>query len=125
MVLHSTLLANQPDFAEQLGAIEEVVQAYNRDHGTGHVVEFVPEFHPELNPIERFWATLKRYLRQNFTYSAPKLRALLPLTLEEIGFQGCTGRFFRKSKRMMEVFRLRPDSRYTLGKWFAENGRGT
>ena len=27
----------------------------------GHITVFLPKFHPELNPIERVWAQLKRY----------------------------------------------------------------
>ena len=47
------------------------------------------QFHPELNPIERCWATAKQYARAHCDYRFPSLqrvtsRALDSITLEEV-----------------------------------------
>lgn len=39
----------------------------------GHIPTFLPKFHPELNPIERVWAQLKRYTRCHCKYSLQSL----------------------------------------------------
>ena len=31
---------------------------------TNHCCEFLPKFHPELNPIERVWSRMKWFVRQ-------------------------------------------------------------
>jgi hypothetical protein len=99
----STMLADQDDFIEQECALTMLVHAYNAKHGTGHVVLFLPKFHPELNPIERFWAALKRYLRKNCTYSAPGLRNMLPQALLQVPGE-TFGRYFRKSLRFIHAY---------------------
>jgi hypothetical protein len=70
-----TLLANQPDFLEQECALAERLRQYNETNGTNHLIDFLPKFHPELNPIERYWASLKRMLQ-----CATILRVLQPNT---------------------------------------------
>jgi hypothetical protein len=72
-----TLLANQPDFLEQECALAECLRKYNETNGTNHLIDFLPKFHPELNPIERYWASLKRMLRNDPAGSAAKHRAAL------------------------------------------------
>jgi hypothetical protein len=99
----STMLANQDDFIEQECALTMLVHAYNAKHGTRHVVLFLPKFHPELNPIERFWAALKRYLRKHCKYSAPGLRNMLPKALLEVPGE-TFGRYFRKSLRFVHAY---------------------
>jgi hypothetical protein len=47
--------------------------------GAGYIVIFLPKFHPELNPIERFWAYLKRLAREVCDYSLKSLLELIPL----------------------------------------------
>jgi transposase len=44
----------------------------------GHIAIFLPKFHPELNPIERVWAQLKRYTKGHCKYSIQSLRKNIP-----------------------------------------------
>ena len=30
----------------------------------GHIIEFLPPYSPDLNPIEKFWANFKRGVRE-------------------------------------------------------------
>ena len=49
------VLASHSDFCNEKSRIEKILIAQ------GHIPIFLPKFHPELNPIERVWAQLKRY----------------------------------------------------------------
>jgi hypothetical protein len=96
----------QPDFAAQKCALEEVVDDHNQKHKTNHLIDFLPKFHPELNPIERYWAALKHYMRNNTPYASSGLRRLLPTALTEAVPEVSFGRYFRKTLRMMSAYRL-------------------
>ena len=74
------LLNTQPDFVEQKkhNWIAETVEAY------GHIAIFGPKFHPELAPIELFWAEMKRYLRHHCDYTLPTLKANIPLAIASV-----------------------------------------
>lgn len=54
----TALLASQPDFASQVGLLKELGGEFGFD------VQFLPKFHPELNPIEKLWAFMKKKLRK-------------------------------------------------------------
>ena len=76
------LLSKQPDFSQQPTLVEELLSK------RGHSVVFLPKFHCELNPVERIWATAKRYTRDRCTFKLKNLRKLIPkaltITLPEI-----------------------------------------
>jgi len=74
-----------------------------------------PKYHPELNPIERYWASLKAFLRKNTAWTAEGLRKLLPRALSaKAGHEAegggvppqQFGRYFRKSGRIASAYRL-------------------
>lgn len=69
------LLSAQPDFAQQPTLVEELLAK------RGHVVLFLPKFHCEMNPVERIWATAKRYTRERCTFKLKSLRGLIPKAL--------------------------------------------
>lgn len=73
-----TVLSNQPDFQQQKGRVAEDIER------SGHLVIFYPKFHCELNFIERFWCSSKRYARDNCTYSLPGLRGIIPRALRSV-----------------------------------------
>ena len=52
------ILYNQPDFANQKSALEEICEAW------GYRVLFFPKFHCEVNCIEQCWGFAKRVYRQ-------------------------------------------------------------
>jgi hypothetical protein len=64
-------LANQPDFQYQLCALQETLQ---RAH---LLCRFYPKFHCECNWIERYWADIKRYVRQHCDYTFSGLKNVL------------------------------------------------
>jgi hypothetical protein len=64
------ILENQPDFKEQRSLVQEVIES------AGHLCIFLPKFHCELNFIEYFRGTVKRYL--------DTLKANLPKALESV-----------------------------------------
>ncbi len=47
------VLYNQKDFRDQKGALQELVEA------RGHICDFYPKFHQELNFIEQYWGAYK------------------------------------------------------------------
>jgi hypothetical protein len=53
------LIFNQPDFSGQQSALEELFESY------GHILDFYPKFHCELNFIEMYWGAVKREYRSS------------------------------------------------------------
>ena len=66
-------LAKHSNFRDEKSMIERMLIE------RGHIPCFLPKFHPELNPIERVWAQLKRYMKVHCKYSLPSLRRNIPL----------------------------------------------
>ena len=71
-------LGQHPDFKNETSMIDQFLVQ------TGHVPAFLPNFHPELNPIEWVWAQLKRYTKAHCEYSLPPLRKNLPLAYDSV-----------------------------------------
>ena len=70
--------------------IEEGYDGFNNEHQTHYERVFLPKFHPELNPIERCWNVMKRYIRKYNDGTIATLRknmdkglspAILPISL--------------------------------------------
>lgn len=72
------ILDCQPDFKAQRSLVQEVIEA------AGHICLILPKFHCELNYIEYFWGTVKRYLRSNCDYTFATLQQNMPLALASI-----------------------------------------
>ena len=66
----------------------------------GHIPTFLPKFHPELNPIERVWAQMKRYTRSHCNYSIQSLRQNIPDAFDSITQENIVNHF-RKVKHFM------------------------
>ena len=49
-----------------------------------HIPYFLQKFHPQLNPIERVWAQLKRFTKVHCKYSFPSLRKNIPLAYDSV-----------------------------------------
>jgi hypothetical protein len=72
------IIGNIEAFKLELNKLEKVLTA------AGYIVMFLPKFSPELNPIERFWAYLKRLCRDMCEYSMKELLELLPAIYAQV-----------------------------------------
>src|SRR5258705_13237076 len=63
------ILEAEDDFRNEKSMLETII------FETSHEVVFYPKFHCELNYIEYYWASLKRYTRENCKYSFSELEA--------------------------------------------------
>ena len=50
----------------------------------GHILTFLPKFHPELKPIECVWAQLKRYMKAHCKYSIQLLQKNVPYSYDYV-----------------------------------------
>jgi hypothetical protein len=62
------ILFNQPDFVKQKSALEELIES------RGHLCDFYPKFHCELNFIEQYWGAAK--FRYHATPPTPHIDAM-------------------------------------------------
>lgn len=53
-------------------------------YATGHLCIMLPKYHCEINFIEYFWGTVKRYLREHCDYTFNTLRENMPLALRSV-----------------------------------------
>ena len=95
------LMANEPDFGEQLCWLEEVITA------AGHKTIFLPKFHPELNAIERYWGGLKKITRWRCDDSIYSLRELVDAFLNSDVHCNLTSirKYFRICWRYMDAYK--------------------
>ncbi|CAG8799636.1 19386_t:CDS:2 [Cetraspora pellucida] len=91
------LMANQPDFLEQCGQIQQEIES------RGHKVIFYPKFHPELNYIEMYWGMAKKYTRSNCEYSLPKTRESIIRAFDSISVEQIHS-FTRLSYKWMDAY---------------------
>ena len=88
----------QPDFLEQSTALEEL-------HGEARdKCYMLPKCHPELNPIESFWAAMKEFCRQHCDYSIAGLKKMVPKALGAVPIAQIR-RYFRRSNRFSSLYR--------------------
>ena len=80
-------LAKYSDFRDEKSMIEHLLIE------KGHVPCFLPKFHPELNPIERVWAQLKRYTKAHCKYSLLSLRKNIPHTYDTVTLENIQNHF--------------------------------
>ena len=92
------ILDNQPDFKGQKSLVQEVVKS------AGHMCIFLPKFHCELNFIEYFWGTTKRYLRENCDCTFMTLRDNMPKALASVGLDSIW-KWEHRMKQWMEAYR--------------------
>lgn len=90
------LLAAQPDFKAQATALEELITEL------GHMHLMLPKCHPELNPIEQFWAAVKECLRRNCLYTLPGLKKNLPAAIRCVPLAQVQ-RYCRRADRFVDM----------------------
>jgi hypothetical protein len=80
--------------------VEEVIEKH------GHLVTFLPKYHPELNPIEYVWGRSKSYARKHCEYSLPALRQMIPKCLgQSVVTDKMVLQFFARVERIMDAYR--------------------
>jgi hypothetical protein len=103
-------------------------------YGTSHQVRFLPKFHPELNPIERYWAALKRYLRTNCQYTLANLRSFMRSAMRNCVKGDTISKFFMYSHRFEDVYcvldaennnlgtqlQVADQNKYAVARWFTK-----
>jgi hypothetical protein len=73
------LLFNQPDFAQQKSALTELIER------RGHICDYYPKYHCELNFIEQYWGAAKlRYRNSLPTSSMDEMRANVRSALDSV-----------------------------------------
>ena len=74
-------LEHQEDFHQQdKTALFKIIQE------AGHLCFFLPKFHSELNPIERYWAILKVHTRRNCRFNINAVeRSMLSAVNQDFG----------------------------------------
>jgi hypothetical protein len=98
-ISHIEVLGSKPDFLEQKTALEEFLGS------KGHVCRMLPKMHPELNPIESFWAAMKVYLREVCDYNVAGLRKNVPDAVKSVKVE-TVRRHFRRSARFRALYWL-------------------
>ncbi|KAJ3561191.1 hypothetical protein NP233_g10346 [Leucocoprinus birnbaumii] len=72
------ILQNQPDFISQKFLVQEVIE------DAGHICLILPKFHCELNIIEYFWGSVKRWLCEHCDYTFSTLQKNMPTALKSV-----------------------------------------
>ena len=90
-------LLKHPDFRDEKSLIEQLIMK------SGHIPILLPKFHPEINPIERVWAQLKRYTKGHCKYSIPSLRKNIPLAYDSVTLENIQNHF-RKVRHYMFAY---------------------
>ena len=91
----------------------------------GHEVIFYPKFHCELNFIESFWAAVKRYTRENCSYSFAGLELTVVKGLDSVSLKTIR-RFANKSMRWILSYAekdLTPEQRKYTQKVYTSHRR--
>jgi hypothetical protein len=88
------------DFKQQKSALAEAIER------AGHLCEFSPKYHCEVQPIERCWSVSKRFMRGScqFDYDAMKRKIVQSLLDPAILPVAMIRRFFRKSRDYMRAY---------------------
>ena len=72
------ILELEPDFQAQKSLVQETIE------DAGHLCLFLPKFHCELNFIEFFWESVRKYIWENCGGTFEMLKKNLPLALQSV-----------------------------------------
>lgn len=83
------VLANHDDFQSKKTVVENFMEK------EGLKVLFLPQFHCELNPIERVWGQAKVYSRAHINFTLARLRSIVYPALDSVSTD-LIRKYFRK-----------------------------
>ena len=95
------VLGNCLDFKLQKSALAEYIES------RGHICDYIPKYHPELNPLERCWGMSKRFIRRLCKFQYKDLLVKIHRSLLDGRIQPLSmiRKFFRKSRDYMRAYR--------------------
>ena len=93
------VISLQEDFRNQKSILEDTIVS------AGHWCIFYPKFHPELNYIEYFWGSAKRYTRKHCNYNFKALKKVIPEALASTNLRTIR-RFCHRAQRYMSAYRM-------------------
>lgn len=91
------VLANERDFCNQKGRLEEEIQA------RGQKVIFYSKFHYKLNFIERFWCSAKWFACENCKYNFEALQNILSKALHSVT-KSMINRYYLHCHKILEMY---------------------
>jgi hypothetical protein len=91
-------MTNEEDFMAQTGMLSENITS------AGHLVDFFPKFHCEINWIEYYWGISKRFARDHCNYTIDALRITIPLALSSVS-NPTIHAFYHQCLRRVEAYR--------------------
>jgi hypothetical protein len=94
------ILFNQPDFINQKSALQELIES------RGHICDFYPKYHCELNFIEMYWGAAKYIYRKSpSTKNIDEMEANVKRCLDEVP-QLYILRFSNRAARFISAYYL-------------------
>ena len=91
------LMGLQPDFQEQKSSLADLVER------AGHLADFYPKYHCELNFIERVWAETKGIVRKECLFNFPKMKTQVSETVKSIPIHHVR-RYYRRAFRYLDAY---------------------
>ena len=89
-------LENQPDFLHEKSQVEIETKR-------GHGCIFYPKFHCDLNYIEYYWGAIKRYTRENSSYSFAELEDTVRAGFDSVGLRTIR-RFANRERQWIDAY---------------------
>ena len=109
------ILSHQPDFLEQRSNLSITVEA------AGHLADFYPKYHCELNFIERVWGEAKRTLRKDCHFNFQKMAEQVPATIRGVPLLHVR-RYHRRAWRYIDAYSKELNGR--MAEWAVQKYKG-
>ena len=90
-------LSQYPEFLNQKSALQLQIDTQ------GHRCEFLPKYHPELNPVEFCWGWVKRWMRMHCRYTYESMLENLPIAMVDMFPLSIIRNFFRHARNFMNM----------------------
>jgi hypothetical protein len=98
------LMSIQPDFLENNTKLTDCAETFSNSRDDLEVlIDFLPKFHCELNPIELCWSESKRHVRKECDYTFEGLKEHVPKSFEHIDILHIR-KYYRMIYRYMDLY---------------------